>query len=90
MKFLILLVVIQLASIVHCQVETCSLPNEVYNECGNRCKEPTCELRMTFAACLEVCDAGCFCMPGFMRDVTGQCVVEEKCLSKLRLNLKND
>ena len=82
MKLLILLVVCHLALVAHCQVETCSLANEVYNECGNRCKEPTCELGLTFAPCLEVCDAGCFCKEGFMRDVTGQCVVEENCLSK--------
>lgn len=82
MKLLILLVVCHLALVAHCQVGTCVLPNEVYNECGNYCKEPTCELRMTFAACIEVCDAGCFCQEGFMRDVTGQCVVESKCLSK--------
>ena len=83
MKLLILLVFCHLTLVANGQVEKCILPNEVYNSCGNRCMEPTCELRMTFAACTEVCDAGCFCKNGYMRDVTGQCVVKNKCLSKL-------
>ncbi len=55
--------------------------NEEYNECGSRCgqscldqaQRKTCPMRMS-------CVSGCFCLPGFYRNETGECVPLKKCV----------
>ncbi|KAF9304609.1 hypothetical protein BGZ74_001049 [Mortierella antarctica] len=53
-------------------------PNEVYNDCGSKCKRETCpssKVAQLEARCVDVCVEGCFCAVGYGRDLqTKKCI----------------
>ena len=54
--------------------------NEFYSECGTSC-EPTCnEVDIPYFCEDDVCELGCFCSRGYVRDSYRNCVLKEDCL----------
>lgn len=56
-------------------------PNETYKSCGYICPD-TCEngVKVIHPVCTKDCGAGCFCNPGFIRDVkSNECILETLC-----------
>lgn len=58
--------------------QTCTATNEVYKECGSKCNEPRCG-DTGGKTCPTVCDEGCFCSKGFVRDLNKNCVEPSAC-----------
>lgn len=50
--------------------------NEVYTTCGTSCPE-TCSFKPQI--CNYLCNEGCFCKDGFVRDSNGACISRELC-----------
>lgn len=58
--------------------DDCSGANEVYADCGSGCGELFCgddPVRI----CPTFCNEGCFCIEGYARTASGECVPIEKC-----------
>nr|WIM01334.1 zonadhesin-like protein 1A [Limnephilus flavicornis] len=62
-----------------CPAKSCPGPNEEYTECGT-C-EKTCENKDLSLACIAVCQVGCFCKAGYVRN-NGICSLPEECPPK--------
>ena len=70
--------------------EFCKDPNAEYNKCGSRCKEGTCKNPQGLSQiCPKICEIGCFCKKGFVKNSSGKCVLPKTCPipSKIQLNL---
>ncbi|KAG8177858.1 hypothetical protein JTE90_027123 [Oedothorax gibbosus] len=53
--------------------------NEEFHECGSLC-QGTCDTpSKPVGLCPTSCKRGCFCKPGFVRDLFGRCILPEKC-----------
>ncbi|XP_054162915.1 zonadhesin-like [Oppia nitens] len=53
--------------------------NEVFNKCGDRCKQ-SCDHQTLKTTCPpNKCSAGCFCVDGYFKDSFGNCVKLEDC-----------
>ncbi|XP_054163113.1 zonadhesin-like [Oppia nitens] len=48
--------------------------NEKYSDCGNRCMESIQNIYVKKRCNQDKCDIGCFCIPGYFRDVDGKCI----------------
>lgn len=58
--------------------------NEAWNNCGPKC-EQTCKtlFKPPTTACITLCQPGCFCKDGYMRDdATGECIPKGWCKGK--------
>ena len=63
------------------------IPNAAYSNCGSSCAELTCDdPTKANVACPYLCEGGCFCQTGYLKNYDGQCVLPENCPQK---NLKN-
>lgn len=56
----------------------CELPNEEFLSCGSECPESCCNYNLNYT-CSSNCVSGCFCEPGYVRDLYGKCVNPRKC-----------
>jgi Trypsin Inhibitor like cysteine rich domain len=56
--------------------------NEIYLQCGSPC-EATCDIPNNPLLCKAACRPGCFCRPGFLRNVSRVCVKSTLCPRKL-------
>lgn len=81
MKFFVAILISCLAISVNSLSPIACGDNESYNECGNNCAAPTCEsfLYDVISACPYICDAGCFCNEGFVRNADNICVDVAEC-----------
>uniref|UniRef100_A0A182Q4M4 TIL domain-containing protein n=1 Tax=Anopheles farauti TaxID=69004 RepID=A0A182Q4M4_9DIPT len=62
-----------------CQERRTCPPNEAFVCCGT-CTEPTCTKPQPINNCVNVCVAGCFCKPNYIRrTVGGPCVLADSC-----------
>ncbi|XP_076164677.1 chymotrypsin inhibitor [Ptiloglossa arizonensis] len=52
-------------------------PNEVFNTCGSPCVD-TCEKRAS-PICTLMCEIGCECKPGYVRNREKKCVLTREC-----------
>ena len=71
-----------------CQLDCdiCEDVNAEFKDCGNRCKEFTCDipfLKVDIACPTNECDIGCFCKDGYVRDPkTKLCIRPKLCPSE--------
>ncbi|GBP26744.1 von Willebrand factor [Eumeta japonica] len=63
--------------------KTCP-PNSLYNECGTACPR-TCANKDKRLACTAQCVPGCFCLPGFVLNDNGDCILEAFCREYARV-----
>ena len=63
-----------------CPMPTCEDPNAEHNKCGSSCSEATCKNPegQSFD-CPEMCETGCFCKKGYVKNEEGKCVLPETC-----------
>ena len=62
--------------------DPCKDVNAVYSNCGsnNTCDMQTCRFPNGQGdACLKVCQKGCFCKPGYVKNDSGKCVLPKNC-----------
>ncbi|XP_011186949.2 chymotrypsin inhibitor-like [Zeugodacus cucurbitae] len=52
--------------------------NQVFTTCGSACA-PTCALRDVPIFCAGICIVGCQCIPGYLWNNLGSCVLPEDC-----------
>lgn len=57
--------------VLDCNEHECKEPNEVYSSCRSFCMEQGCN-KDPNRACTNMCDSGCFCKEGFVRDEIDQ------------------
>ena len=66
--------------------DICKDSNAEFNNCGDRCKELTCEnplLEGIVCPALFKCQPGCYCKTGFVKDlITKKCIRPKSCPSK--------
>ena len=63
------------------------IPNAQYSKCGSSCAEPTCDdPTKTNIACPYLCEEGCFCQKGYLKNYAGLCVLPENCPPKCPAN----
>nr|UPQ64758.1 zonadhesin-like protein 2 [Plectrocnemia conspersa] len=53
--------------------------NEEYSECGNNGCQNTCENPTLSWACKGICNPGCICREGYLRNTDGKCVLPKDC-----------
>ncbi|XP_055930162.1 zonadhesin-like [Argiope bruennichi] len=54
-------------------------PNEEFKECGPSCQTTCDNLGVPAGPCPLICEKGCFCKQGFVRDKNGNCVLPSLC-----------
>ena len=63
-----------------CPMPTCKDPNAEHNKCGSSCSEATCKNPEGQSyECPEMCEIGCFCKKGYVKNEQGKCVSPETC-----------
>ena len=60
----------------------CSGRTQEWLECGNRCREPTCDNDKVGEKCPDDCERTCQCKTGYFRNDDGECVLLESCPTK--------
>ena len=58
----------------------CRDENEAYDMCGSPCQRQCGEPE---PMCMDMCQEGCFCQAGYIRDDNGRCISEEECAAYL-------